>query len=294
MCLYSRLHKNPKYLPNKKNGGIIPPLPLNKKTGRPDTRVLYVPIRCGKCMECVKAKKSEYRVRLNEERKHNTLQPQFVTLTFSTEAITKLATSFKSKGYNLDNDIATKAVRLFTELWRKHDKNKKTIKHWLVTEIGGGRYEHIHLHGILWTNEKERIQKHWKHGYVFVGEYVNGRTITYITKYVTKQDPKHRHYTPIVLASKGIGKGYTESQQAKMHKFKEGATIEAYRTETGHRLAMPTYMRNKLYSDEEKEKLWVEKLNKQERWAYRDWETDRKSTRLNSSHSGESRMPSSA
>ena len=29
-------------------------------------------------------------------------------------------------------------------------------------------------------------------------------------------------------------------------------------------------------------------------WGYRDWETDRKSTRLNSSHSGESRMPSSA
>ena len=27
---------------------------------------------------------------------------------------------------------------------------------------------------------------------------------------------------------------------------------------------------------------------------YRDWETDRKSTRLNSSHSGESRMPSSS
>ena len=27
---------------------------------------------------------------------------------------------------------------------------------------------------------------------------------------------------------------------------------------------------------------------------YRDWETDRKSTRLNSSHSGESLMPSSA
>ena len=27
---------------------------------------------------------------------------------------------------------------------------------------------------------------------------------------------------------------------------------------------------------------------------YRDWETDRKSTRLNSSHSGQSRMPSSA
>ena len=29
-------------------------------------------------------------------------------------------------------------------------------------------------------------------------------------------------------------------------------------------------------------------------WLYRDWETDRKSTRLNSSHSAKSRMPSSA
>ena len=28
--------------------------------------------------------------------------------------------------------------------------------------------------------------------------------------------------------------------------------------------------------------------------SYRDWETDRKSTRLNSSHSAKSRMPSSA
>ena len=29
-------------------------------------------------------------------------------------------------------------------------------------------------------------------------------------------------------------------------------------------------------------------------YGYRDWETDRKSTRLNSSHSAKSRMPSSA
>ena len=32
----------------------------------------------------------------------------------------------------------------------------------------------------------------------------------------------------------------------------------------------------------------------QEVGCYRDWETDRKSTRLNSSHSAKSRMPSSA
>ena len=39
--------------------------------------------------------------------------------------------------------------------------------------------------------------------------------------------------------------------------------------------------------------LWGKQV---ENWegAYRDWETDRKSTRLNSSHSAKSRMPSSA
>ena len=34
--------------------------------------------------------------------------------------------------------------------------------------------------------------------------------------------------------------------------------------------------------------------NDVETYTYRDWETDRKSTRLNSSHSAKSRMPSSA
>ena len=39
----------------------------------------------------------------------------------------------------------------------------------------------------------------------------------------------------------------------------------------------------------------VYKKNDQNLWeTYRDWETDRKSTRLNSSHSAKSRMPSSA
>ena len=38
----------------------------------------------------------------------------------------------------------------------------------------------------------------------------------------------------------------------------------------------------------------LDAMSKIEKSSYRDWETDRKSTRLNSSHSGESRMPSSA
>ena len=54
MCLYSKLIKNRKYLSNKKNGGNIPTVP--------DDRVTYVPIKCGKCIECVKAKKENGRL----------------------------------------------------------------------------------------------------------------------------------------------------------------------------------------------------------------------------------------
>ena len=42
------------------------------------------------------------------------------------------------------------------------------------------------------------------------------------------------------------------------------------------------------------ERVAAEKAAKAALQPYRDWETDRKSTRLNSSHSAKSRMPSSA
>ena len=44
MCLYPRFMKNPKYKPNKKNGGNPPTIT--------DKRVKYVPVGCGKCIEC--------------------------------------------------------------------------------------------------------------------------------------------------------------------------------------------------------------------------------------------------
>ena len=40
--------------------------------------------------------------------------------------------------------------------------------------------------------------------------------------------------------------------------------------------------------------MWCFGRNETKRYEYRDWETDRKSTRLNSSHITRSRMPSSA
>ena len=262
MCLYPKLIKNRKYIANKKNGGVIPAVS--------DNRVLYVPAGCGKCIECKKQKAREWQVRLHEEIRHDN-KGKFVTLTFSNESIKELANEIKGlKGYDLDNEIATLATRRFLERWRK--KYKKSVKHWLVTELGGNGTENIHMHGIIWTNEtNETITKIWKYGYTWIGDknnggYVNERTINYIVKYVNKVDEKHKEYNSKILTSPGIGKKYIERIDAKENKYKDKETKETYTTRNGIKIALPIYYRNKIYNEEEREKLWINKLNEETRY----------------------------
>jgi len=262
MCLYPKLIKNRKYVSNKKNGGNIPPVT--------DQRVLLVPVGCGKCIECKKQKAREWQVRLTEEiRNDNT--GKFVTLTFSNESIKELTKEINGvEGYNLDNEIATLATRRFLERWRK--KYKKSIKHWLITELGGNGTENIHMHGILWTTEKaEEINKIWKYGFTWIGDrnnggYVNEKTINYTTKYVNKTDFKHKEYNSKILTSPGIGKNYINRNDSNKNKYKKKETKETYTTKQGIKIALPIYYRNKIYTEEEKEKLWLEKLDKEIRY----------------------------
>jgi len=256
MCLYPRLIKNRKYIANKKNGGVIPPVY--------DERVLQVPVGCGKCMECKKQKATQWRVRLQEDLRVNK-NAKFVTYTFSEHELQKLDNEItKLTGYNRDNEICRIAVRRYTERWRK--KYGKTLRHWLVTELGSTSTERVHIHGIVWTQELKDITKIWKYGKVWIGQYVNEKTINYIVKYVNKIDKYHKEYNSKIFTSKGIGKSYIQRKDKERNKYKQGETIETYKTKDGSELALPIYYRNKIYTEEEKEKMWLEKLDKQERW----------------------------
>ena len=256
MCLYPRLIKNRKYIANKKNGGVIPPVY--------DERVLQVPVGCGKCMECKKQKATQWRVRLQEDLRINK-DAKFVTYTFSEHELQKLDNEIKDlTGYNRDNEICRLAIRRYTERWRK--KYKKTLRHWLVTELGSTNTERVHIHGIVWSQNTEDITKIWKYGQVWIGRYVNEKTINYIVKYVNKIDKYHKEYNSKIFTSKGIGKHYMQRKDKERNKYKQGETIETYKTKQGKELALPIYYRNKIYTEEEKEKMWLEKLDKQERW----------------------------
>lgn len=266
MCLYPRLMFNPKYKTSKKNGGIVPAIP--------DKRVMYVPIGCNVCIECRKQKQRNWQARLGEDVKINK-NGKFVTLTFNTESLVelnKIESINKLKGYDKDNGICILAIRRFLERWRK--KYGKSLRHWFVSELGHKGTEHVHMHGIVWCDDLNELEKIWQYGWVWKGNeingklenYVNERTVNYIVKYISKVDSLHLNYKSIVLTSSGIGRSYTESNNSKGNKYKKGNTNESYRTGTGHKINMPIYWRNKIYSDEEREKLWLEKLDKNERY----------------------------
>ena len=83
---------------------------------------------------------------------------------------------------------------------------------------------------------------------------------------MAKIDQVNKNYEQIILTSKGIGKNYTERDIARINKYKENGTNENYKFKDGTKSQLPIYYRNKIYTEEEREKLWLEKLDKQERW----------------------------
>ena len=155
-------------------------------------------------------------------------------------------------------------MRRFLERWRK--KYKKSVKHWLVTELGHNGTERIHLHGIIWTEKKEEIERIWQYGWVYVGKWVNEQTINYIVKYINKIDLEHKGYEPKILTSAGIGANYINKSDSKKNKYAEKETKEYYTTKKGTKLNLPIYYRNKIYSEKERELLWLQKLNKKTRY----------------------------
>lgn len=268
MCLYPTFLKNPKYKPNKKNKGK-PPICT-------DRRLFYIPVKCGCCIECRKEKQREWRVRLEEELRSNF--GYFTTLTISPEGIKEIEEKTGLNWEENPNEIATKALRLFLERVRK--ETKKSIKHWCVTELGEKK-DRIHLHGIFFGQKSaELIRKHWKYGFVFIGDYCNTRSVNYMSKYMLKVDIKHPTFKQIVLASAGIGAGYFDRLAYLWQKQNyKNINVATYTFRNGTKMAMPKYYKNKIFTEKEREKMWINNLNRGLLWIYGekvkadDWKT---------------------
>lgn len=282
MCINPRLLRNKKYMPNQKNGGSPPPLT--------DLRKQFVPIGCGNCWECRKRKRNDWTIRLTEEIKNDSNNWTFVTLTFNEQKLQyhrdKVEESLIDKDTGElkcdiedferltdDNRIATLAVRMFLERWRK--KTGKSVRHFFITEKGHKNTKRIHLHGLIRSRDLEMIRNTWLNGYIWPrrkadmkANVVNEKTINYIVKYITKVDKVNIGFYSKILCSPGIGRNYINSTRFELHRFNGENTLDYYLTNTNHKLGNPIYYRNYLYTENERDILWSMMLDKGKRYVF--------------------------
>lgn len=258
MCLYPRKMTNRKYTPTIKNGGCVPTMA--------DERTAEIMIPCGNCIECREQKSREWIVRLTEELKSHK-HAYFLTLTFNEHYLKE---TIEKAGIDAPNIVSAYALRRCLERWRK--THKKSLKHWFVVELGHEGTERVHMHGLIFNNEPLEFQKindsiyyrwkYWKYGHVYVGDYCTNRTINYITKYITKIDNDHKGFIGQILCSAGMGKRFLERPIANSYKYNGQDTKLHYTLPNGAKINLPTYYKNHLYNEEEREKIWIDSMDK--------------------------------
>lgn len=285
-CLYPKKMMNPKYKANFKNKGNIPMIK--------HPELMYIDVKCGICWKCKKQKAREILIRLDEEILYNNklgIKGNFVTFTYSDESLVKLQREIQNKlgkkieetsntkekinnkkklmEYAIDNEIAILSIKRWRELVRQNNLTKPpaertNTRYWLITELGGTNTQRLHLHAIIFTNNIEEVVSKWKYGYAEIGRkgpngttinYVNHETIGYLSKYVTKTDLKHKNYKARILCSKGIGKEYINRPDAKRNAYKGKETNQLYTNKKGYKMAMPNYIRRKIYNEDQIENL---------------------------------------
>lgn len=220
-----------------------------------DQRLKSIKVPCGRCEECRKREANDWKQRLFEELKDQKQKSYFITLTVSNECMEE---------YRDLSDNALMA-ELITK-WRKRMyKAGLKERHFIATEKGQECTERIHAHGILWTDDDiEAIGNLWRAGWFDIGEKgVNENSVAYIVKYIQKPDEKHDEFKSKIFASKGLGVNFVKKNMDKYRR----SSVTTYRTPRGHRVALCEYYMKKIYTDEEREDLRLEKMDKKKLYA---------------------------
>lgn len=177
------------------------------------------------------------------------LPAYFITLTLSDEFN-------QAAGPGLERD-SNELFETYIRRWRKR-LYKKNIKerHFFITERGQNASERIHAHGVVICEEIGRATEQWTWGWVDIGKKgVCESTIPYLMKYILKPDEKHESWIPKIFASKGIGKEYLK----KYGQWHRNIMKDYYRNKQGYKVKLSDYLKNKIFSTEEREAMRLEK-----------------------------------
>lgn len=186
----------------------------------------------------------------------------FVTLTYDTAFV-----PITNNGYmTLDK----KDLQKFFKRLRKLTDEK--LKYYAVGEYGSTKMR-PHYHIILYNANKEHITRAWALnnyaiGTNYIGD-VSAASIGYTLKYMCKQSkiPLHRNddrQKEFSVMSKGLGANYLTKNMIKWHKDDLENRMYVPMLD-GKKIAMPRYYKDKMYNEEEKDKiaLHIGKISKE-------------------------------
>lgn len=224
------------------------------------SRERQIPVPCGKCPACCERRASGWIFRLMQQDKVSE-SASFVTLTYKTKYVPMSKRGFMTLPPKASTKDAPCPINFqaFMKRLRKWHKNK-TLRYYAVGEYGSERMR-PHFHAIIFNLDREYVERAWSDpktgeplGDVFIGE-VTGASVAYTTKYMSKgklipvhaNDDRLPEYS---LMSKKLGINYLTPDIIRYHQA--DLTRNYITLEGGHKIALPRYFREKIYTEEQR------------------------------------------
>lgn len=212
----------------------------------------FVP--CGKCNFCLASRRADWSFRLAQECKVSK-SAYFLTMTYDDVAV-----PWTDNGQSL----CKRDVQLFTKRLREVNRNLlagfgwPSVRYFSVGEYGSNTVR-PHYHSIMFNLYPlcvEKVTEVWGKGHCKIGT-VTPASIHYVTKYVINRVGEwDGRVAPFSLISQGLGKEYINSNR-DWHK---GDVLRPYVMQDGFKLRMPRYMKDRIFSVREKERMGKELL----------------------------------
>lgn len=244
-------------------------------------RVITVP--CGKCVNCILRKGSEWSFRLMQEEKHCETA-YFITFTYANQYVpitekkymgldkSHLQDFFKSLRHR--TTYRGQESRLISPLQRKYYDSLlrwhgKPIKYYAVGEYGG-KTKRPHYHAIIFNADLELIFKSWNYGDIHVGT-VTPESCGYCMKYMLKKGtiPEHRNDDrpkEFALMSKHLGMSYITPQTIQWHNANHDRLYVS--VPGGIKCSMPRYYKERIFSKDFREIAGLKQLERMEKERY--------------------------
>lgn len=255
-------------------------LQLKEAIIRNDKYITHINIPCGKCGRCLQRRKMEWSFRMMNELIHSKTA-YFVTLTYDPENVpynkygqkTLVPTRAKDLEFKAqeegrkrktkvwkNNQVDRSLQGFFKRLRQNHKRTKDIyekvtngltpkdkIRYFACGEYGEQRHR-PHYHAIIFNASEKAIMKSWTLGGVHIVKATEAN-INYTMKYVDKRygtEQAKNKEPEFSTMSEGIGENYI-NKFAQWHR--SNLDVLYVQTETGIRIPMPKYYRDKIFSD---------------------------------------------